>query len=227
MTPAHGATGPADGGGLPRRWSLRARLVVSGLLALHLLSVVVGPWSGPPPASQLAQAVARVLAPYLYAIHLNHGYRFFAPNPGPSHLVRYEVQRADGTRLAGRFPDPASHWPRQLYHRHFMISESMYGLSERVLEAPTAPQPIEHVGVPAEIQAEYEQAKLIYEREKAKSDALAASLARQLLAQFDGQQVKLWVVEHGIPVPQLVQQGVLLDDPSLYRERPLGEWDRN
>src|SRR5262245_16091682 len=103
-----------------RRWSLRARLIVSVVLALHVLAVIIGPWSGPPPASQLSQAVANFMAPYLYGLHLNHGYRFFAPNPGPSHLVRYRVTRADGTAVEGQEPDPHQHHPRQLYHRHFM-----------------------------------------------------------------------------------------------------------
>lgn len=65
----------------------------------------------------------RALRPYLEGAYLNHGYHFFAPEPGPSHLVRYELEFADGTKRTGTFPDLAEHWPRLLYHRHFMMSE--------------------------------------------------------------------------------------------------------
>ena len=54
---------------------------------------------------------------------LANGYRFFAPEPGPSHLIRYEVTLPDGTRKEGFFPDRAHHQPRLLYHRYFMLSE--------------------------------------------------------------------------------------------------------
>ena len=37
-----------------------------------------------------------VFRPYLEAAYLDHGYAFFAPDPGPSHLVRYELEFDDG-----------------------------------------------------------------------------------------------------------------------------------
>src|SRR3954470_18484166 len=109
--------------------SRRVRVVVSVLLALHLFAVFVGPWALPPQNSELSASAARVLRPYLEALSLTNGYRFFAPEPGPSHLVRYEATLDDGTLRTGVFPDKQEHVPRLLYHRYFMLSEFANSLS--------------------------------------------------------------------------------------------------
>lgn len=80
--------------------------------------------------------VWRTYRPYLDAVYINHGYHFFAPEPGPSHLIRYEVESRDGRRVAGFFPDRKKHWPRLLYHRHFMLTEHLNGMHES--EEPAA-----------------------------------------------------------------------------------------
>jgi hypothetical protein len=208
------SVGGPDGTGA-ERWSVRARVIASVLIVWHLLAVVVGPLSGPPPASRLATTLAAGLKPYLFALHLNHGYRFFAPNPGPSHLVRYEAERGDGSVTSGHFPDPKDHWPRLLYHRHFMISETIYGLSQRVAEPPTAPDGQQVA--PEEL--------AYYEMEKRKSDTLVHGVARQLGEQFSARRVRLWWQEHGIPAPPAVLMGMPLNDPSLYQEGELYEWN--
>lgn len=99
-----------------------ARVVITLLLLLHLTAVAAGPWSVEP-APLLSRYVWTFFQPYLEAAYLNHGYHFFAPEPGPSHLVRYELELADGTRQEGIFPNRYAHWPRLFYHRHFMLSE--------------------------------------------------------------------------------------------------------
>jgi hypothetical protein len=63
---------------------------------------------------------------YLDALYLNHGYYFFAPDPGPGHLVYYDVFDAQGNLLKqGHFPDWELHRPRLWYHRHFMLAEQV------------------------------------------------------------------------------------------------------
>jgi hypothetical protein len=98
------------------------RAAVSLLVLLHVAAVFVGPWAMPP-ASLLGTKVGAAFQPYLDVLSLGNGYRFFAPEPGPSHLVRYEVTQPDGTLVEGFFPNRQEHWPRLLYHRHFMLSE--------------------------------------------------------------------------------------------------------
>lgn len=79
------------------------------------------------------------MAPYVEWLYLDHGYFFFAPNPGPNHLVGVRVippttpARGEPLRLAvpidldrdvdWYFPNRPRQWPRLLYHRYFMLSE--------------------------------------------------------------------------------------------------------
>jgi hypothetical protein len=111
--------------GLSRGW----KRLISLLVALHVAAVFVGPWALPPHGSELARSIANSFGPYLQAAFLNNGYRFFAPEPGPGHLVRYEIVTHDGQKIEGSFPDRKAQWPRLLYHRHFMLSEFLNSLS--------------------------------------------------------------------------------------------------
>lgn len=124
-SPAPNSTAPADGAG----WSKRARYLASGLIAAHLLAVFTPPFAfasrgGPGNESPLARLLMRTVRPYVDLLYLNHGYFFFAPNPGASYLVRYRATFADGRPdITGRFPNSREQWPRLLYHRYFMLSE--------------------------------------------------------------------------------------------------------
>ena len=211
QSPGRQAPGPQAAAAISP-WSPRARWVASVLLAVHLLAVFVAPWSYPPPSSLLAQTIAGWFAPYLQAAYLDHGYRFFAPNPGPSHLVVYELEMPDRAVRRGRFPDLNQHWPRLLYHRHFMISEATFDMTEPFLGPP-----------PAElVDARQRQA---YQAAKRRAELLLRSLASELLRRHDARSVKLWLHTHLIPDPWEVQNGMRLDDPSLFEERMLGEFD--
>lgn len=108
----------------PRPWSPRTKRIVTLLLVWHVTAVVVGP-AAVDPTSGLLLNLFQVYRPYLDALYLNHGYHFFAPEPGPSHLIRYELVLNDGSRKTGYFPNKTEHWPRLRYHRHFMLSEHL------------------------------------------------------------------------------------------------------
>jgi hypothetical protein len=105
------------------------RLFVSALVIFHVGAVFLGPFATPPQSSELGMTFGRALQPYLDALSLSNGYRFFAPEPGPSHLVRYELTMEDGSTKTGAFPDREVHRPRLLYHRYFMMSEFLNTLS--------------------------------------------------------------------------------------------------
>lgn len=111
--------------GLTRPWLRRA---ISIALMFHLVAVVVAPLSVSP-TSPLWQRAWIVCRPYLDTLYLNHGYHFFAPDPGPSHLVHYELRFDDGRVERGQFPHRDQHWPRLRYHRHFMLSEFLNSLA--------------------------------------------------------------------------------------------------
>lgn len=196
-------------------WSGGLRGWVSALVALHITALFVGPWASPPPSSFLAQQCEIIYEPYLRATFLkDHGYRFFAPNPGPSHLVRYELLDDAGKKVGeGRFPDLEVHWPRLLYHRHFMISESMNNVINLPPEGPPST-------APPEVRAGYQNALRL-------RDAYLESIGSYLAESHQAAQVKLFLVEHGIPHPLDVAGGMPLSDPSLYTERELGVYIRD
>lgn len=97
-------------------------------LVIHLVALVIAPLAVAP-ASPLWQRTWQVFRPYLERMNLNHGYHFFAPEPGPSHLVRYELRFDDGHIEHGIFPNVQQHRPRLRYHRHFMLSEFLNNLA--------------------------------------------------------------------------------------------------
>jgi hypothetical protein len=90
-------------------------------LVYHLAAIIIAPWSVPP-SSRLIRNAWRGIGPYVQILDLNHGYHYFAPEPGPSTLVAYVLELPDGREVTGRIPNPGIK-PRLLYHRHFMLTE--------------------------------------------------------------------------------------------------------
>ena len=161
------------------------------------------------PTSLLFRNMFRVFEPYLEATWMNHGYHFFAPEPGPSHLIRYRLMFADGTSREGIFPDPNEHSPRLLYHRHFMISETAGRLAD---------------------QDRAQQARNITAPDSSRTpaaeslDLLSRSIASHLKHAHGANSVQLLLRRHYIPTPEQVAAGVKLDSVELLAERPLGDF---
>jgi hypothetical protein len=160
-------------------WSPVARLAASAPIAIYLAAVILPPLAGPPPASELASRLLQPFRPLVGALSLGHGYRFFAPDPGPGHSIRWTVERADGTRLSGSLPDCDADRPRLLYHRRFMIAEKI---------APLVPP----ADAPAEVRRDARAAWL----------PLVKGVAGQLLERHAGTRVTLTLVEHYLPGPE-------------------------
>ena len=121
-----------------RGWPLAVRLFASAGILLYLLAIALPPLAGPPPASELANVILQPFRPLVGAMSLSHGYRFFAPNPGPGHSIRWTMVTAGGYDLKGIIPDTETDWPRLLYHRRFMIPEKIAAL----VPPPLAPAEI-------------------------------------------------------------------------------------
>lgn len=100
------------------------RAVVSVLLALHVAAVFIAP-AAVSPSSSLFTELRELFRPYLDVAYLNHGYGFFSPNPSSSFIIRYSLERSDGKLIEGSLPDLNQHWPRLLYHRHFMLTSQV------------------------------------------------------------------------------------------------------
>ena len=102
-------------------------LLLNIWIAFHVLAVFLAP-SGMPPSSPLLVNAAEFARPYNEALFLNHGYHYFAPDPGASTLVEWSINRPDDIPIKGRFPDPGT-TPRLLYHRYFMLAENVEAFS--------------------------------------------------------------------------------------------------
>ena len=193
-------------------WSRGACFAASVLIVLHLTAIISAPWAYPPPSSQLARDVARFFEPYQLATFSRHGYRFFAPNPGPSYIVRYEIDQSDGNVVAGRFPDAEKIWPRLLYHRFLILAEVTSNV-ESSIRPPNPPggAPVEPSTALIELNEEMESARAL-------AESLRKSLARQLLARYGGERVRLYVDRHLIATPESILQGDKLTDSQYYEE---------
>ena len=176
------------------------------------MAIISAPWAYPPPSSQLARAVARFFEPYQLATFSRHGYRFFAPNPGPSYIVRYEIDKSDGNIIAGRFPDAEAIWPRLLYHRFLILAEVTSNV-ESSIRTPAPPENLtdEEQTALVELDRELESARAL-------AESLRRSLARQLLSQHGGERIRLFVDRHLIAPPESILQGDKLNDSKYYEE---------
>ena len=176
----------------PPQLSLRLRLALSVLLLAHVMAVFFPPftfatsWTGL--ASPFAEPIMRTIRPYVDLLFLDHGYFFFAPNPGPSHLLRARLEFADGRPPQELlFPDRNHHQPRLFYHRHFMLAEQFHGDF-----AP--PRPPQEVADDPEQVARWRRARDIYELR-------SKSIENHLRETYGAERVTLTRIEHELPAP--------------------------
>ena len=210
------------------KWNPVLRSIVSVVLLVHLVGIFSAALSNPGPTSQFVRSVRDLYQPYLRATFLDHGYQFFAPDPGPTHLVEYEVVKPDGEKVTGVFPDRNDDFPRLLYHRWFMLSESMYTWS---IDIPTqqqfeqdkqqyetnVKQLMDEGKVTEARQMENDWQAMVGQMEFAKKmgNKLYTRVARYLLEKHGGEQVTLYTVERLLPGPIEINAGLDLDDPMF------------
>lgn len=184
------------------------RIVVSILLAIHIAAIFMPPFmlqaSGPGGTSPVGEAAMDVLQPYIDIAFLNHGYAFFAPNPGPSHLVRARMEFDDGREpIEETFPDLKVQWPRLLYHRHFMLSEQLTAQYQ-------PPQLPPEISREPDLAERWQIARRMYELK-------FRSFKEHLEAKYDAPYVTLTRVQHRmIDVYEVGEQNKKLDAPDTF-----------
>jgi len=204
------------------------KTLISVWLAFHVTAVFIAPFVfAAGPASPFADGVRRVFWPYISALYLDHGYFFFAPDPGPSHLVDYKAEFDDGRPPAtGRFPDLATERPRLLYHRHFMLAEA---LNNRYVppEPPPEPSPppltasATERALFQEVRKDYERRLAAWRHGRRQYEAMRHSMEEHVKNQYGAQRVTLTRVEHALVSPDEVElAGRKLNDPVSYRNLP-------
>lgn len=183
------------------------KVAVSLVLLFHLAGVLAPPFYSATRTSEaespIAAATFQLLEPYINAMFLDHGYAFFAPGPGPSHLVRFRIEFDDGRPpVEQMFPDLERHWPRLLYHRHFMLAEQLH--SDYVTPiAPPRPQrePDESASLWQRRLAEWEIDYALWKRGRDRYLTKWQSYEKHLLQRYGGSRVSLIRVEHQLVPP--------------------------
>jgi hypothetical protein len=189
--------------------SRRVRFGLSVLLIGHLWAVVGRPFEfatqgtfGTSPSASMFYAPMRGYSQFAY---LDHGYAFFAPDPGPSHFFQAAITRSGGDRVEPKFPDLADQWPRLLYHRHFMLAEFF----NDVFHPPGNPPP--------EIAANA-LATADWVRGRKRFDDVRESLVHHLQVVNPQCDIAIRRVEHRQPgLPEFFEGGVGTRDPRLLR----------
>lgn len=176
-------------------------------MVLHLLAVVGEPMrmftQGRQPSAPDAGLVRGGLGPYIDFAYLHHGYFFFAPNPGPSHLMDITLIDADGGRRHLRLPDHQAQWPRLLYHRHFMLSEFLFQL----YTPPVAPS------VDGKTNPEREN----WLRERSRFELVRNSMEKHLAERYGATRAEIQLMEHRLPSAiEVFDEKVKLNDEKLY-----------
>lgn len=188
--------------------SAKWRAVISLLLIVHIVAIFMPPFmlqaSGSGGTSPIGAAVMNTLQPYIDVTFLNHGYAFFAPNPGPSHLLEARIEFDDGREpIKEKFPDLDAQWPRLLYHRHFMLSEQLTAQ----YQPPQLPQEISQE---PELAERWQTARRMYELKW-------RSFQQHLEAKHDSPYVTLTRVRHRmIDVFEVDEQNKQLDDEDTF-----------
>jgi hypothetical protein len=183
--------------------ALHWKVLISVALLVHLTALIAAPMAAGP-CSDLERQVARSFSWYTTLVYIDHGYRFFCPEPSAGHLVRYTLTYPDGTTKTDEFPNLKEQWPRLLYHRFFMLSEKLARLMSPEIPAD-AP---EEVRRSAEAERNAIQPAL---------DAMARSYGMHLLKETGATAVKLEYVEHEIPEEEDMLRDRPLTDPGLYK----------
>lgn len=226
-----------------KRLSTIAKWAISLALVFYLGLLFLGPLSNPVGSEWLTRPLAKKVRPLHRALFLGHGYRFFAPDPGPSHLVEFEIAKDDGSVFSGRFPDRDDDdhaFPRLQYHRWFMLSETIWSEhSTTPIEADflARQQRLEKLAIQKKIAGHHDIAKRLradivnqkrnYEMTRKRIDELVRSVARNLLQMHGGTKIRLYVREREIPFPIEVEEGAKLNDSRYLKpERPplIGEF---
>lgn len=211
QTVAQEADGPILSAGRRRLFSV--------LLFLHVAAIFIAPFTiatspdpGFAPGSPFARVLMLTFQPYIDALFLDHGYAFFAPNPGPPHLFKARLEFADGRPVEElTYPDLKRHWPRLLYHRHFMLSERLYD----GFRPPIAPPQMSED--PAQLVA-WREARGNYERYY---QSLHAAYTRHLRERYGAERVSLIRIEHRLLYPdEVIAERRRIDAPELYIANP-------
>jgi len=178
------------------------RHAVSAFILFHLVAVVTSPFSFSTQSidsiSPVAEKMYGGLGRYIDITFLDHGYAFFAPDPGESYLVRAYIPQADGEELVVMFPDKHAQRPRLYYHRHFMMTES---LNASWVSAEPPLEPEEGISNRSEAMKEYALNFKMWKEARERYEYQWNAIENHLKTQYDVESVEIERVVHYLPRP--------------------------
>jgi hypothetical protein len=193
------------------RWLPAIKVAGSFCVVFHLLAVFWAPFrlvtTTPEGGSPFVNWPDKLIFErYYQPLYLDHGYAFFAPNPGPTHVVDFRVFNESGDIIKeGRFPWLPDCWPRLRYHRYFMLGENLNQLFVPA-EPPDAKLPPDVLKSIAKQRVNYVTLK----------NAIEQGLARE----YRGSHAVVERVSHRAPTYQEFMEGWSLTDPRLFERLP-------
>ncbi len=190
------------------------RVILSLLILAHLSAVFAPPMAfqsrGPRGLSPSVSKLLTPLAAYGQTLYLDRGYAFFAPDPGPPHLMRVEIAGATKNTASDIrwYPHLNDQRPRLLYHRHFMLAEFLNDSYQPKL--PTEAAKLVGPELPLEELQVWRSGRQRYEM-------IVESMNQHLAAKFPDRDVKLDRVEHLLPDFVVYAANPMpLNDPPTY-----------
>ena len=148
--------------------------------------------------------------------------------------MRYDLYFADGTKRVNRpeqiFPDRVGHWPRLLYHRHFMLTEF---INDFAPEWAWPPGPSSTETLPSNVAGPTLQPVAAQPTPPGEALPTAASgpphvatyvraMADYLARKHNATRVDVYYRKHLLPsIEDFNRVGRKLDSPESYRDRLL------
>ena len=184
------------------------RRLTSVAVVFHLTAVFGPPLAfqtrGPVGDSPSVQTIVSPVRAYSEFLYLDRGYAFFAPDPGPSHLIRVVQTDASGEVAESLIPDRHDQWPRLMYHRHFMLTEFLNEIYEPPISAASA----------AEIPA---QELAVRRRARDRYVSVRQSYLDHLRRAEQDESLTFEQVEHVmLGFTEMIDDPIALDDRRLY-----------
>ena len=206
-------------------WSASRRRIATALIAFHLAAVIFAPLSLGGAFESLFRPF-QILRTYATVLYLDHGYRYFAPDPGPTHTIRFEHISADGAAHSEKLPDRKATRPRLLYHRWFMLGESLatevaatlagfdeFSRTQQDLQLEMAElRKLGRIREASQLQTIIDDNQREFDRHWARTLALSQALKKHIAGRFPGETIRIYSQRQLIPRPH----DIWIDKPLVH-----------
>ncbi len=217
-------------------WSASRRRIATAIIAFHLAAVIFSPLSMDGAFESLFRPF-QFLRTYATVLYLDHGYRFFAPDPGPTHTIRFEHISADNAAHSEKLPDRQATWPRLLYHRWFMLGESLatevaatlagfdeFSRTQQDLQLEMVElRKLGRVREASQLQTIIDDNQREFDRHWERTLALSHALKQHLAAEFPGETIRIFSQRQLIPQPHDIWINKPLAHPDFVEEIELSD----